>query len=393
MANYARFDLAFERGEGVFLFDTAGRRYLDFGAGIAVSALGHAHPALVAALNRQGAKLWHTSNLYRIPEQECLAERLTALSFADRAFFCNSGAEAWEAGLKMARRYHAKTGAPQRHRMITFSGGFHGRTMAGISATAQEKLTDGFAPLLPGFDIVDKGDADAVRAAITEETAAICLEPILGEGGIQPFDHGFIRSLRGLADEHGILLFFDEIQTGFSRTGKLFAHEWAGVDADLMCVAKGMAGGFPVGAVLAKEAVADAAMTPGAHGTTFGGNPLAMAVANAALDILADPSFLDQVRTRAAHLDAGLGALKRNHPEVIAEIRGVGLMRGLRLSAAHNNIETVKALNAAGLLTVAAGDNVIRILPPLVITESEIDEGLNILDRVLAECAATVAHA
>lgn len=393
MANYARFDIAFERGEGVFLYDTDGRRYLDFGAGIAVSALGHAHPALIDALNRQGSKLWHTSNLYRVPEQERLADRLTALTFADRAFFCNSGAEAWEAGLKMARRYHAKTGAPQRHRMITFTGGFHGRTMAGISATAQEKLIDGFGPLLPGFDIVEKGDIDAVAAAITGETAAICLEPILGEGGIQPFDNGFIKALRALADDHGILLFFDEIQTGFARTGQLFAHEWAGVDADLMCVAKGMAGGFPVGAVLATEPVAAAAMTPGAHGTTFGGNPLAMAVANAALDILSDPVFLAGVRDKAARLDAGLSTLWGNHPDLIAEVRGVGLMRGIKLAAPYNNAETVKALNAAGLLTVAAGDNVVRILPPLIITETEIDEGLAVLDRVLNESAATVAHA
>ncbi len=384
LPNYARFDIAFERGEGVYLIAEGGERYLDFGAGIAVNALGHGHPHLVAALTEQAGKLWHTSNLYRIPGQEKLAERLVASSFADAVFFCNSGAEAWEAGLKMARRYHDRQGAAHKKRMITATAGFHGRTMAGISSSAQAKMTDGFGPLLEGFDPVPFGNGNALRAAVTDETAAICIEPILGEGGIQAGSERYLRDIRAVADEFDLLVFLDEVQTGFGRTGKLFAHEWAGITPDIMCIAKGMGGGFPVGAVLTTERVATV-MTPGSHGTTFGGNPLAMAVANAVLDIVGEPDFLASVQRKGAHFAGRLEALAREFPAAIREVRGIGLMRGLQLQSDFAALDMVKALNARGLLTVGAADNVIRLMPPLIIDEAEIDQGCGIIASALAE--------
>ncbi|NBC31765.1 MAG: acetylornithine/succinylornithine family transaminase [Alphaproteobacteria bacterium] len=382
MPTYARADVAFERGEGPYLFDTDGRRYLDFGSGIAVTALGHAHPHLVAALQDQAGRLWHTSNLFRIPGQERLAERLAAHSFADRVFFTNSGVEAWECGIKLIRKYHDFHGRPERWRTITVGGGFHGRTLAAIAAARTEKLVKGFGPMVDGFDQVAFGNLNELRAAITPETAAVCVEPVLGEGGIKPADAGYLQDLRTVADEFGLLLYFDEIQTGVGRTGRLFAHEWAGVAPDVMCVAKGIGGGFPLGACLATEAAA-AGMTAGTHGTTFGGNPLAMAVGNAVLDVVLEPGFLDRVERMAGLLRRRLAGLAASHPSVIAEVRGAGLMLGL--VCAVPNSEVIADLRACGLLTAPASDNVVRLLPPLIIDERHVDEAVAILDRVCAE--------
>lgn len=387
MPTYARADIAFERGEGAYLFATDGRRYLDFAAGIAVNCLGHAHPHLVAALQEQAAKLWHVSNLYRVPGQERLAERLVAASFADTAFFCNSGVEAWEGSVKLARKYQYESGQPKRWRIVTVGGAFHGRTLAAIAAAKTEKLIKGFGPLTDGFDQVAFGNLNELRAAITDETAAICVEPVQGEGGIRPCDPDYLRALRTVCDEFGLLLIYDEIQTGFGRTGKLFAHEWADTPPDVMCVAKGIGGGFPMGAVMATERAA-VGMTPGTHGTTFGGNPLAMAVGNAVLDVLLAPGFLDRVTEAAAHLRARLERLVADHPTVLETVRGSGLMLGLK--PRQPNGEIIDALRAEGLLTVPAGDNIIRLLPPLIIGEAEIEEAMAILHRVMAARAGRV---
>ena len=378
MPTYARAKLSFERGEGVWLYTRDGERYLDFGGGIAVSSVGHSHPHLVKALTDQAQKLWHTSNVYTIPEGERLAERITALTFADVVFFTNSGAEALEGSIKTARKYHSVNGHPERHRIITFEGAFHGRTLATIAAGGQKKYLEGFGPVSPGFDQVPFGDHKALEEAIGPETAAILIEPVQGEGGIRVVPTQCLRGLRELCDKHGLLLMFDEVQSGVGRTGKLFAHEWAGVTPDIMAVAKGIGGGFPMGAFMA-TAEAAKGMTAGTHGSTYGGNPLAMAVGNAVIDIVADPAMLAHVEAMGLLLRQRLAELKDRHPAVIAEIRGKGLLLGMR--TVTPNTELVEALRAEKLLTIGAGDNVVRLLPPLIITEADVSEAVQRIDR------------
>lgn len=378
LPTYGRVDLAFERGEGAWLVAADGTRYLDFGAGVAVNALGHAHPALVAALTAQAQKVWHVSNLYRIPEGERLAARLCAASFADTVFFANSGAEAMECAIKMARKYHSASGRSERYRIVTFEGAFHGRTLATLAAGGQRKHLDGFGPVVDGFDQVPLNDIEAVRDAIGPHTAAIAVEPIQGEGGVRMPHPTFLQALRELCDAHGLLLIFDEVQTGIGRTGHLFAHEGVGVKPDIMALAKGLGGGFPIGACLA-TAEAGKGMTAGTHGSTFGGNPLAMAAAHAVLDVVLAPGFLDRVRSIGFLLKQRLAELKERHPAVIAEIRGQGLLIGMRSLVPQ--AELVNALIAERLLTVAAGENVVRLLPPLIIGEEEVAEATAAIDR------------
>jgi acetylornithine/N-succinyldiaminopimelate aminotransferase len=381
---YKRYDLAFERGEGAWLFTTDGRRMLDFASGIAVTGLGHAHPHLVKAVAEQAGRLWHVSNLFRIPELERLADRLVARSFADTVFVCNSGAEAMEACIKMARRYHWARGEPERHRIVTFEGAFHGRTMATVSAAGGKKLVEGFDPLLPGFDIVPFGDHEALRAAVGERTAAIMVEPIQGEGGIRPVPPQCLQGLRELCDERGPLLVFDEIQAGMGRTGTLFACEQAGVAPDIMGIAKGLGGGFPIGACLA-TARAASGMAVGSHGSTFGGNPLACAVAGAVLDVLLADGFLDQVAARGDQLRDRLEAIRADHPGVVAEVRGRGLLVGVRL---HDGAgELIARLQAQGLVTAPAADNVVRLLPPLTVTADEVEQGCAMVEAACRELA------
>ena len=389
MPTYARAETAFDRGEGAYLFDTDGRRYLDFASGIAVTSLGHAHPRLVAALTEQAGKLWHTSNLFQVPGQTRLAETLVANSFADTVFFTNSGVEAWECGVKLARKYHSHHGQPQRWRIVTVGGAFHGRTLTAIAAAKTDKLVAGFGPLADGFDQVAFGNLNELRAAISEETAAICVEPVQGEGGIRPASLDYLRSLRTVADEFGVLLYFDEIQSGYGRTGKLFAHEWAGVTPDILCAAKGIGGGFPLGACLA-TADAAAGMLPGSHGSTYGGNPLAMAVGNAVLDVLLEPGFLEEVDRVARILWRRLVDLVARRPRQLVEVRGAGLMLGLK--PVMPNGDFIAALRAHGLLSVPAADNIVRLLPPLIITEAEVDEALAILETT-CDAIATAAPA
>ena len=325
LPTYARANLAFERGEGAWLIATNGDRYLDFTSGVAVNALGHAHPHLVAALTEQAQKVWHVSNLYQIPEAERVAERLCDASFADVVFFCNSGAEAMECAIKTARKYQSASGRPERYRIVTFEGAFHGRTLATLAAGGQKKYLEGFGPVVEGFDQVPFADLEATKRAITDETAAILIEPIMGEGGVRVVEPSFLRALRDLCDQNGLLLMFDEVQTGMGRTGELFAHQRVGVAPDIMALAKALGGGFPVGACLV---TADAAkgMTAGTHGSTFGGNPLAMSAANAVLDVMLAPGFLDDVRHKALLLKQRLAEIKDRYPAVIAEVRGEGLL-------------------------------------------------------------------
>lgn len=363
--------MAFVRGEGCWLIDEYGERYLDAGAGIAVSILGHAHPALVAALSEQASKLWHTSNLYRIPNQERLAELLVERTFADTVFFTNSGTEATEAAVKMARKFWHHRGAPEKNEIITLKGSFHGRTLAMISAAGAEKLVSGFGPLMPGFKQVEPADIAAVEKAVDERTAAIMVEPILGEGGIVPLPDQYIKALRQLCDKRDLLLVLDEIQSGMGRTGKLFAHEWAGVEPDIMAIAKGIGGGFPLGACLATSKAA-AGMTAGTHGSTYGGNPLACAVGAAVMEIVADESFLDDVRRRAGRLRQGLEAVVGSHPDIFEEVRGFGFMLGLACKA--KNSDVVEAGFRNKVLTVPAGGNAVRVLPPLNMSEEELAE-------------------
>ncbi len=378
MPTYARSELAFERGEGAYLITADGERYLDFAAGIAVNSLGHSHPHLVETLIEQGKKLWHTSNLYQIPEQTRLAERLVANTFADSVFFGNSGAEAGELAIKIVRKYHDDTGHPERYRIIGCNGSFHGRTLATLAAAGNEKYLKGYAPVTDGFDHVAFGNLNELRAAITPETAAIIVEPVQGEGGIRPASVDYLKGLRAVADEFGLLLIFDEVQCGMGRTGKLFAHEWAEVTPDVMMVAKGLGGGFPVGAVLATENAVQG-FAPGAHGSTFGGNPLAMAVSNAVLDVMLAPGFFEGVQKNAALLRSKLEAVAAKHPKVIAEVRGQGLILGLRCVVP--NTELVDKLRTLKLLTVGAGDNVVRLVPPLIIGPNEIDEAVKAIDQ------------
>ena len=381
MPTYARAALAFERGEGPYLFAANGRRFLDFGSGIAVNSLGHGHPHLVKTLREQAGKLWHTSNIYRIPEGERLAERLCAASFADKVFFSNSGAESVEGALKLARKYHHAAGHPDKVRVITCSGAFHGRTLTTLSAASNEKYLTGFGPASEGFDNVAFGNMNELRAAITEETGAILVEPIQGEGGIRAASLDFLRGLRAVCDEFGLLLILDEVQCGIGRTGKLFGYEWAGIEPDVVASAKGLGGGFPVGAVLATDEAA-AGMVPGTHGSTFGGNPLAMAVGNAVLDIVLADGFLAEVARVSGVFRVGLDDLAARHPAVFEEVRGVGLLLGLK--CAVPNTDMVARLRDQGLLTVGAAENVVRILPPLIIDDSHVKEALSILERVSA---------
>jgi acetylornithine/N-succinyldiaminopimelate aminotransferase len=388
---FARAPLAFERGEGVWLIEVSGERYLDLAGGIAVNSLGHSHPHLVAALTEQAGKLWHVSNLYEIPGQRRLAERLVERTFADKVFFTNSGAEALECAIKTARRYQFVNGHPERYRTITFEGAFHGRTLATIAAGGQQKYLEGFGPKVDGFDQVAFDDIDAAEKAITPETAAILVEPVQGEGGIRAFPAASLKRLRELCDRHGLLLIFDEVQCGIGRTGKLFAYEWSGVTPDLMAIAKGIGGGFPMGACLATDAAA-AGMTAGVHGTTFGGNPLAMAVGNAVLDVVLADGFLDELARKANVFKQGLAAISDEFPTVIEGIRGEGLMLGLRCVVPNARVNA--ALRDQKVLAVPAGDNVVRLLPPLVISEEEIRLGLQrIHDGVRSLAPATAAAA
>ncbi|MCZ6841063.1 MAG: aspartate aminotransferase family protein [Alphaproteobacteria bacterium] len=382
MPTYARSDITFDRGEGAYLYADDGRRYLDFSSGIAVTALGHSHPHLVEAIKAQAEKLWHVANLYQIPEQERLAERLVANSFADTVFFNNAGAEAIECGIKLVRKYQHETGHPERYRMICCEGAFHGRTLATIAAGGQEKHLAGFGPPMDGFDHVPFGNLNEMRAAVTAATAGILIEPIQGESGIRPADPDYLRGLRAAADEFGLLLFFDEVQCGMGRTGKLFAHEWSGVTPDVLATAKALGGGFPVAACMATENAAQG-MGVGSHGSTFGGNPLAMAVANAVLDVILADGFLDNVVKMGEALARGLETVAAAHPNAIEEVRGSGLLRGIKL--AGDSREMVSTLRDNGLLTVAAGDNVIRMLPPLIVEQAQIDEAMAIIGRSFAD--------
>ncbi|NLS02195.1 aspartate aminotransferase family protein [Rhizobium sp. P32RR-XVIII] len=375
---YSRAPLRFERGEGVWLITENGERYLDFGAGVAVTSVGHSNPHVVKALKAQADKVWHLSNIYEIPGQEALAKRLTDVTFADKVFFTNSGAEALECAIKTARRYQYSKGHPERFHIITFEGAFHGRTLATIAAGGQEKYLEGFGPKTPGFDQVPFGDIEAVRAAITDATAGILIEPVQGEGGIRPATNEFMRALRQICDEKGLLLILDEVQTGVGRTGKLFAYEWSGVTPDIMAVAKGIGGGFPLGACLA-TAEAASGMKVGTHGSTYGGNPLAMAVGSAVLDVILAEGFLEHVREVALVFRQGLASLKDRYPDVIEDVRGEGLLLGVK--AAVPSSELLQAIRAARLLGVPAGDNVIRLLPPLVVTAEEARDGLSRLER------------
>jgi len=385
MPTYDRANLAFEKGEGAWLITADGRRFLDFGAGIATSSLGHGHPHLVSAIAEQAARVMHVSNLYRVPQAERLAERLVAETFADSVFFCNSGAEANEGMVKMVRRAMARTGHPERTRMICFEGAFHGRTLAMLSATGNAKYLDGFGTPVDGFDHVPFGNMNALRDAITTQTAGILVEPIQGEGGVRAAPENFLRDLRAACDEWGLLLALDEVQCGMGRTGTLFAYQQSGIEPDVLSAAKGIAGGFPMGAILARESVAKH-LTPGSHGTTFGGNPLAAAAANAVLDILLAPRFLQTVGHKGARLRAGLKTLVADAPDVFAGVRGQGLMLGLACTLPNKDVQA--AATDEGILTVAAGENVLRLVPPLVVTEADIDEGLSRLRRTAARLRA-----
>ena len=385
LPTYSRAPLSFVKGEGSWLIEQDGRRFLDLGAGIAVNALGHAHPALVAALTEQAGQLWHTSNLYEIPQQQELADRLVALSFADTVFFTNSGTEACELAVKMARKYFYDKGQSDRTEIITFSGSFHGRSSAGIAAAGSEKMTKGFGPLLPGFKHIEFGDMEALGAAITDTTAAIMIEPVQGEGGIRPVPDADLKQMRALCEANGLLMIFDEVQCGVGRTGKMFAHEWAGVTPDIMMVAKGIGGGFPLGAVLATETAASG-MTAGTHGSTYGGNPLGCAVGNAVVNIIGTDAFLDDVNRKAGLMRQKLEGLVASHPDVFESVRGSGLMLGLKCIATNSDV--VAAGYRHEVITVPAADNVIRLLPPLNITDEDIAEAVSRLDQAASSLAA-----
>jgi len=385
MGTYGRINIVFERGEGSWLISTDGERFLDFGSGIAVNTLGHANPKLVAALAGQAEKLWHTSNLYRIDGQERLAERLCAASFAEKVFFCNSGAEACEGAIKTARRYHFADGNPEKYRILTFQGCFHGRTLATIAAAKNPKHLEGFGPEAPGFDQIPLTDLEAVEAAIGPETAAIMIEPIMGEGGIRVVPNEFLKGLRKICDDNGLLLIIDEVQTGIGRTGKLFGFEWAGITPDIVSVAKGIGGGFPLGAVLATEEAAKG-MVPGTHGSTFGGNPLGVAVGNAVVEEVLSPGFLEQVQHKSLRLKQSLAALKDEFPDLIEEVRGSGLLTGIKLKAPLGDV--INACFDQKLLCVVAGDNVMRLIPPLNVSDDEIQDAMTRLAEGLKRVAA-----
>jgi acetylornithine/N-succinyldiaminopimelate aminotransferase len=382
---FARVDLGFERGEGAWLVATDGERYLDFTSGVAVNALGHCHPHLVKALQEQATKLWHMSNLFKSPDGERLAARLCEQSFADLVFFANSGAEALECAIKITRRHHAAKGHPERYRIVTFEGAFHGRTLATLAATGSAKYLEGFGPPLDGFDQVPIGDLDAVKKVIGEATAGILIEPLQGEGGVRSAPHAFLKALRQLCDDNGLLLIFDEVQTGMGRTGDLFAYQRTGVVPDVMPLAKALGGGFPIGACLA-TANAAAGMTPGSHGSTFGGNPLAIAAANAVLDVMLQPGFFEHARRMSLLLKQKLASVVDRHPSVLSEVRGEGLLIGLKAVVPSGDLVT--ALRGEKLLTVGAGENVVRFLPPLIVTEAEIEEAVARLERACVTLSA-----
>ena len=382
---YKRIPVRFEKGDGVWLYAEDGSKYLDFAAGIAVNSLGHSHPHLVSALKDQADKLWHLSNLYDIPGQSRLGDRLVEATFADKVFFTNSGAEALECAIKTARRHFYVNGQPDRYRIITIEGAFHGRTLATIAAGGQAKYLEGFGPKVEGFDQVPFGDHEALKAAVTDETAAILVEPVQGEGGVRPLPKECMRGLRELCDEHGMLLILDEVQCGVGRTGKLFAYEWSGITPDIVAIAKGIGGGFPVGACLA-TAEAAKGMVAGTHGTTFGGNPLAMAVGNAVLDVILEEGFLQHVVDVGLVFSQGLAAIADEFPDVIEEIRGRGLMLGLK--AGIPNGELLTAIRDEHMLAVPAGENVIRLLPPLTTTVEEAREGLSRLEAAARKLSA-----
>ncbi|MGJ8556021.1 MAG: aspartate aminotransferase family protein [Sulfitobacter geojensis] len=386
LPTYSRAPLSFVSGAGSWLTEADGRRFLDLGAGIAVNALGHAHPALVETLTAQAGQLWHTSNLYQIPQQQALADRLVEHTFADTVFFTNSGTEACELAVKMARKYFYDKGQPERVEIITFDGSFHGRSAAGIAAAGSEKMTKGFGPLLGGFKHLPFGDHDALNAALSDKTCAVMVEPVQGEGGIRPLPDACLKGLRDLCDEHGILMILDEVQCGVGRTGKLFAHEWAGVTPDIMMVAKGIGGGFPLGAVLATENAASG-MTAGTHGSTYGGNPLGCAVGCTVMDIVSDPAFLAEVNRKASLLRQKLEGLIALHPDVFESVRGTGLMLGLKCKVAP--MDVVNAGYDQEVITVPAADNVVRLLPPLTITDEEIAEAVNRLDAAAATLSSS----
>jgi acetylornithine/N-succinyldiaminopimelate aminotransferase len=385
LPNYARADLAFERGEGAWLWTTDGRRFLDFGSGIATASIGHGHPHLSKAIAEQAAKVMHVSNLYRIPQAEKLAQRLVDATFADSVFFCNSGAEANEGMIKMMRRAMFDSGKEDAYRIICFEGAFHGRTLATLAATGNPHYLHGFGPVVEGFDHVPFNNMNAVRDAIGPQTCGIIVEPIQGEGGVRPADMQFLRDLRAVCDEYGIILGVDEVQSGMGRTGKLFAHEWAGIEPDIMSAAKGIGGGFPLGAVLAKEKFAKA-LVPGTHGTTYGGNPLACAAGNAVLDVILAPGFIEDVERKGRKLRAETDKIVREFPTVFVDARGMGLLQGLKCVNAPAAVQA--ACTAEGLMTITAGDNVLRLAPPLVITESDIDQAMAMLRRAAAKVAA-----
>jgi acetylornithine/N-succinyldiaminopimelate aminotransferase len=389
LPTYNRAALTFVKGEGSWLISDDGRRFLDLGAGIAVNALGHANPALVAALTNQAETLWHVSNLYNIPQQQALADKLVDTTFADTVFFTNSGTESCELAVKMARKYWYDQGQSDRVAIITFDGSFHGRSSAGIAAAGSEKMTKGFGPLLPGFVHLPWGDVDAISAAISDTTAAILIEPIQGEGGIRPMPDADLKALRALCDETGILLILDEVQCGVGRTGRLFAHEWAGISPDIMMVAKGIGGGFPLGAVLASEQAASG-MSAGTHGSTYGGNPLACAVGCAVLDQIATPEFLAEVNRKSGQMRQGLEALIATHPDVFDGVRGTGLMLGIKCKVP--NMDVVNAGYDAQVITVPAADNVIRLLPPLNLTDDEISQALARLDQAAVQVASSLKN-
>ncbi|QPM92106.1 aspartate aminotransferase family protein [Pseudooceanicola algae] len=388
LPTYSRAPLHFVKGEGSWLIEEDGRRFLDMGAGIAVNALGHAHPALVAALTEQAGKVWHLSNLYEIPQQEALAAMLVDRSFADTVFFTNSGTEAMELAVKMARKYWYEKGQPERVEIISFEGAFHGRSSAAIAAAPTEKMVKGMGPLLPGFKVLPHGDWGLLKDAITETTAAVIIEPIQGEGGIRPLSDEDLKTIRAICDATGVLLILDEVQCGIGRTGRLFAHEWAGIAPDIMMVAKGIGGGFPLGAVLASEEAASG-MTLGTHGSTYGGNPLGCAVGCAVIEIVSDPDFLDEVNRKAGLLRQKLEGLVAGHPEVFEAVRGQGFMIGLKCKVPCG--EVVKAGFAQEIITVPAADNVLRLLPPLTLSEDEIAEAVTRLDAAATAVTAALA--
>ncbi|MEI7711996.1 MAG: aspartate aminotransferase family protein [Rhodospirillales bacterium] len=385
LPNYARADLAFEHGEGAWLWTTDGRRFLDFGSGIATASIGHGHPHLAKAIAEQAAKVMHVSNLYRIPQAEKLAQRLVDNSFADSVFFCNSGAEANEGMIKMMRRAMFDSGKEERYRFICFEGAFHGRTLATLAATGNEHYLHGFGPVVEGFDHVPFNNMNAVRDAIGPNTCGIIVEPVQGEGGVRPADMQFLRDLRAVCDEYGLILGMDEVQTGMGRTGKLFAHEWAGITPDVMSSAKGIGGGFPLGAVLAKEKFAKA-LVPGTHGTTYGGNPLACTAGNAVMDVIMAPGFIEDVERKGRKLRAATDAIAKEFPTVFVDARGMGLLQGLKCVSAPGVMQA--ACTAEGLMTITAGDNVLRLAPPLVVTDSDIDQAVAMLRRAAGKVAA-----